>query len=301
MRKWSVLPSKIDDPIPVVIVHWNRPSECLATVRRFLEQELRLKITVVDNASNSNHLQSLRKHLPDGVELIELEENKGWGGGLNVFLKRWVEDSDSKSDFCFISAHDALPQERCLNMLLEAAAGDSKIGIVCPEYGSAHDLPCYSPVRGPRLLPSPGRYAGCAESVDFAHATLFLIRKDCLKEIGMFDERYFAYGDEYDIALKARRLGWKVILVWGATVVNSISGTSRRSLNYLFARNTLLLARTYGGWGQAISRMSLMFLNTLRLSLRRSITRNDFHPVDRLLGIRDFLLGRYGPPPINLK
>ena len=292
---------KIDAPIPFFIVHWNRPRECIQTVECSLKQDLPLSISIVDNASESENYRALVEHLPSEIEIIRLEENKGWGGGLNVLLQRWLEVKSNGQDYCFISAHDALPQNNCLNMLLESIQADSKIGIACPEYGSARDFPRYSLVRGPRLLPSPPRRAGNVESVDFAHATLFVVSKDCLKDIGVFDERYFAYGDEYDLALKARRLGWKVAVVWGAIVVNPISETSRPALNYLFARNTLLLARTYGGWGHAILRLLLMFLNTLRLSLRPSINRNDFHPAAKLLGIRDFLLSRYGPPPINLK
>jgi GT2 family glycosyltransferase len=287
--------------MPVFVVHWNRPWECIRTVECLLNQDLPLNISIVDNSSKLENYQVLVEHLPAEIEIIRLEENKGWGGGLNILLQRWLKDRSNEQNYCFISAHDALPQGQCLSILLRSAQGDPKIAIACPEYGSDNDLPCYSPVRGPRLLPSPHRSSGDVESVDFAHATLFLIRKDCLKEIGLFDERYFAYGDEYDIALKARRFNWKVVLVWGAIVINPISGTSKPILSYLFARNTLLLARTYGGWIHAISRMSLMFLNTLRLSLKPSIKRNDFHPTAKLLGIRDFLLKRYGPPPINLK
>lgn len=293
--------SKIEQPIPIFIVHWNRPWECIRTVQCFLEQDLSLRIFIVDNASELENYQALVEHLPAEVELIRLEENKGWGGGLNVLLQLWLKDSSNEQNYCFISAHDALPQGQCLNMLLKSAQDDPKIGIACPEPGSANDLPRYSPVRGPRLLPSPPRSFGKVESVDFAHATLFLVSKDCLEEIGTFDERYFAYGDEYDIALKARRLGWTVALVWGAIVINPISGTSKPIISYLFARNTLLLARTYGGWIQAIARMFLMFINTLRLSLMPPSKRSGLCPVARLVGIRDFLMRRYGAPPVNLK
>ena len=206
---------KVEQPVPVFIVHWNRPAECVRAVRCFLEQSLPVSISVVDNASEPENYQALREQLPAGVELVRLEENKGWGGGLNVLLRRWLEEKSEGQPFCFISAHDALPQDECLKMLLEGARGDKRLGIACPEYGSPRDLPRYSPVRGPRLLPSPPRQRGSVEPVDFAHATLFVVSKDCLREIGLFDERYFAYGDEYDIALKARRAGWRVAVVWG--------------------------------------------------------------------------------------
>lgn len=293
--------SKIEQPLPIFIVHWNRPLECIRTVECLLKQDLPLRISIVDNASELENYQVLVGHLPVEVNVIRLEENKGWGGGLNVLLRNWLKDKDDGQDYCFISAHDALPQGQCLSMLLKSAQDDPKIGIACPEPGSSNDLPIYSPVRGPRLFPSPPNSLGKVESVDFAHATLFLVSKECLKEIGTFDERYFAYGDECDIALKARRFGWKVALIWGAIVINPITGTSKPIISYLFARNTLLLALTYGGRRHAVARMFLMFVNTLRLSLMPPLKRAGLSPLARLIGIRDFLMGRYGAPPVNLK
>jgi GT2 family glycosyltransferase len=274
--------------------------ECIQTVECFLKQDLPLKISIVDNASDPENYQALIEHLPSKVELLRLEKNKGWGGGLNVLLQRWLEEKSDEQNYCFISAHDALPQNNCLNMLLECIEGDSKIGIACPEYGSARDFPHYSPLRGPRYLPSPPRPAGKIEPVDFAHTTLFVISRECLKEIGLFDERYFAYGDDCDMSLKARRYGWKVVLLWGAILINPISGTSKPVLNYLLARNTILLALTYGGWKKAIARMLIVFMSALKLTFMPAAKRMDFCPGAKLMGIRDFLRGRFGPPPINL-
>ena len=54
-----------------------------------------------------------------------------------------------------------------------------------------------------------------------------MLRRDCLDEVGLFDERYFSYCEEADLALRARRAGWKVGLVRGARVQNIHLGLRR--------------------------------------------------------------------------
>jgi len=113
----------------------------------------------------------------------------------------------------------------------------------------------------------------------------------------LFDERYFAYGDEHEIGLRARRQNWKVSVVWGAVVLNPGTWTASRTRSYLFARNSLLLIRTYAGWGWAALRVLLMLPNTLRMLVMPPQREYAFSATARMLAIRDFLLGRYGPPP----
>jgi N-acetylglucosaminyl-diphospho-decaprenol L-rhamnosyltransferase len=256
---------------------------------------LPIRLSVLDNASDPALLDVLSKHLSADVELVRLHENRGWGGGLNVLLAKWLDAKGSQ--YCFVSAHDALPQPRCLRMLLNSVQEDGKrIGISCAEVGVAH-LPRFSPVLGPRLSYIRPRPPGTIEPVAFPHGTLMLFRRECLAEIGLFDDRYFAYGDETEIGLRAWRRGWKVVVVWGAQVQNPGCWTPSSTLSYLATRNSLLMARTYGGWLSAMLRAALMVPNTLRLLIRPSGQGFAFSPAARTAAVRDFLLGRYGPPP----
>jgi GT2 family glycosyltransferase len=281
--------------IPVYILHWNRPWECLHTVEAFLAQDLAIRITVIDNASKPDLVKTLREGLPPEVELVCLAENRGWGGGFNVLLAKWLEAKEGQ--YCFVSAHDALPQLNCLHMLLHSMGRDvDRIGIACAEYGVAH-LPKFSPILGARLPYVSPRPPGTVESVVFPHGTLILFNRPCLEEIGLFDDRYFAYGDEIEIGLRARRHGWKVVVVWGARVVNPGTWTPSRTLSYLATRNSLLLARSYGGWLPALLRAALMVPNTLRQCVSPSVRASGFSVAARAAAVRDFFIGRFGPPP----
>lgn len=287
--------SELGGPIPLLMVHWNRPWECLRSVDAFLSEGLPLAITVVDNASESDAIQLLKERLPEGLRLVLLRENKGWGGALNIGLRRWLLEEKSKC--CLVSAHDALPRPGCLRRLLEVmAVKDSCVGIASAEVG-INNRPTFSPVRGPRLPRVKPRDAGLIEEVDFPQGTLMLFHRKCIEGIGFFDERYFAYGDETEIGLRARRHGWKVVVVWGAVVENPGTWTPSRMRSYLFTRNCLIMARDYGGWDRAVLRALLTVPNTIRLLARPSERGAAFSVTARAMAIRDFFLQRYGPPP----
>jgi N-acetylglucosaminyl-diphospho-decaprenol L-rhamnosyltransferase len=280
--------------VPLFILHWNRPEECLRTLEAFRAQNVELDVCVIDNHSEPEALRSLEDRLPAGVRLVKLSENKGWGGAFNVVMRQWL--TNGGSEFCFIAAHDAIPAEGCMELLVRGMTADSRIGIACPEYGTP-EIPRFSNIRYYRTLPVEARPQGTSEAIDMPYGTLIGFRKDCIRAIGLFDERYFAYGDEHEIGLRARQRNWLVSVVWGAVVQNPGTWTASRTRSYLFARNSLLLVKTYAGWGWAAARLLLMLPNTLRMLIIPPNREYAFCAGARMLAIRDFLLGRYGPPP----
>jgi GT2 family glycosyltransferase len=289
--------SRSDDPLPIFIVHWNRPVECLATIDHLQRQGVFVSIHVVDNGSRAESVEALKAGLPAGAQLIQLGENKGWSGALNVMFKSWL--GEQGSDLCVISAHDTIPRPDCLRLLAAAMERDEKLGIACPQY-DVPEVARFSPVRGITFGLAVPQAAGEVTAVEVPHGTLQIFRRQCLAEIGLLDERYFAYGDEAEIGLRARKMGWGVGMVWGAIVINPGTWTSSPVVGYLSARSSLLMARTYGGMAQALIRALLMFLNTLRLCCSPSVWNSMSSPRARFLAIRDFLLNRYGAPPKSL-
>ena len=282
--------------IDVFILHWNRPHECLKTIEAFKSASLPLRITVIDNNSTPDSLNILSESLPPGVALIRRLQNLGWGGGFNPSLETWI--ADGSTDYAFVAAHDALPQGECLQQLVEAMDRDHKIGIASPG-DDKFMLPVFSPIRGTRLVPGDPRAPGTVEAFPFVHGTLMLFRRQCLSELGVFDTRYFAYGDELEICLRANRKRWKTANVWGAIVVNPGSWTPTPLMAYLWARSSLINARQYGGWIAAAARSVAMLLLTgyYALAGRGADSLSAARP--RWFAIRDFWLSRFGAPPPN--
>jgi GT2 family glycosyltransferase len=283
-------------PISLFVVHWNRPVECIATVHSFLLEGINLKVTIIDNHSTPEALGALQSGLDSEIEILKLAENKGWGPALNVALQQWL--SVAGSPFCFISAHDAVPAPDCLSLLLQAAEEDERIGLACPQYPD-ETVARFSARRGVYQDRATPLQHGTPQMVDVPHGTLMLVRRTCLAEIGLFDERYFAYGDEHELGARAVRHGWKVALVWGAVVTNPGTWTASPLRSYLFTRNSLLLVHDYCGKLPAFLRAVLILANTLRLLMFSPPRAFAFSARARFGAVWDFVIGRYRRPPFN--
>ena len=98
--------------------------------------------------------------------------------------------------------------------------------------------------------------------------------------IGPFDERFFAYGDETEIGLRARRAGWKVGLVWGAVVVNPGASSDDAVIGYLWTRSSLRLARALGGpLGLSVRLLYVVFVTGLLWLMRAPVQAFHHQPL----------------------
>jgi len=282
--------------VDLFVVHWNQPALCIATVRVLCDQGISLRVTVLDNDSGPDAYEQLERELDPSVTIVRLDDNKGWGGALNVILRRWLRSETNP--YCLISAHDALPAPDCLRLLVAAADENPRLGIACPQYPDPF-IPRLSRWRGVYPEAVVPQSKGSVQEVDVPHGTLMLVRRQCLDEIGLFDQRYFAYGDEHDLGARAVRHGWKVVLVWGAIVTNPATRTENSWRSYLFARNSLFLVHAYFGRAAATLRAVLILLNTLRLLAFRRESSSAFSARARWKAVRDYFSGCTGRPLVS--
>lgn len=275
----------------MVIVHHDAPQRCIAAVAAFQAQEVAVRVTVVDNASSPAALTAVREGCAE-IEIIPSGGNLGYGPGVNVGLRSWL--ASGSGEWVAVAAHDALPAPDCLGALLAEGQARPTAAFVAAEFGPDYDVaPTVDPIIGGYYRPA---VRGCGwVDVDYPHGTLFLARRRALEDIGLFDERYFAYCEEVDLGVRARCRGWRVGMVWGAVVVNGRLPAQLLS-DYLQVRNTLLLIRTHFGRGPAIVRSVLSVAPMLR---RAVVDRRCWQVHLRLegRGLVDFWRGRFGPPP----
>jgi len=282
-------------PLAVVLVHWDQPERCLRTVAAFVDSGLSLRMTVVDNGSSPAALAVLKEGLADDVALVETGANLGFGPGANVGLRRWLDHDDS--EWAAVAPHDALPGPGCLRALLAAVAGRPRAGLASADVGDGR-TPVVDPYFGGITLPATVEHGW--EPAGYPHGTLFLARRSCLAAVGPFDERYFAYCEEADLGERARRAGWQVGIVRGATVSNPHLGGGAEVVDYLMLRNTLLLVRTHFGRYRAGIRFAIALWHLVIGTLRPSSRPLVFAPRARVLALRHHLQRRYGPPPASL-
>jgi N-acetylglucosaminyl-diphospho-decaprenol L-rhamnosyltransferase len=280
-----------------VLVHWNRAEACLGTVGWFRDQGMPVDVIVVDNGSRPDELETLRTGLVgiQDVELIEAGANLGFGPGANVGLGTWL--AGRSTEWCLLAPHDAKPGDGCLLSLAAALAGEPMAGLACADVGDGQ-TPMIDPYFGG--VTRAARGGDGWEPADYPHGTLMVLRRGCLEEIGLFDERFFSYCEEADLGIRARAAGWSVGLVRGARVTNTHLGTSVAAVDYLQERNTLRLVRAMSGRYHTFIRLCISGWQLVDGLARPSRRPAVFDARARVLGIRDFLRGVTGPPPAHL-
>ena len=291
-----------ETPLTVVVVHRRRPDAAIRTVHALQQQCDHLRVVIVDNASPAEDRAQLATL--DDVEIVELDENIGFGPAANVGLRRWLAEGEGA--WCLVCPHDATVEPGCLDLLVSAVVSQPRAGMASAEYAEVGQYG----FAGDHVKPEIHRYIGTYlvpatvthgwEDAAHPHGTLMILGRECLEEIGLFDERYFAYSEEADLAVRARRAGWRVGIVWGAVVRNSGMTSERGVPEYLMQRNTLMLVRDHYGRPSATAMFALALWTCTVGSLVPSKQPLFWHPTARWLGLWDFLRGRYGPPPSRL-
>lgn len=281
-------------PVEVVIIHHRQPDKCIATCRAFLRQGAEVRLTVVDNGSTPAERHRIMAAVPP-ARLLNLGANRGFGPAANAGLRRWL--SEGGGEWAVVAPHDALPRPGALARLLQVAAEVPAVGMACAEYGD-DTRPVIDAYLGGVVVPLDG--AGPWVPTSHPHGTMLALRRACLEDVGLFDERYFAYVEEADLALRAGAAGWSAGMVIGSVVSNPGTNVTRPVVEYLQTRNTLLLVRDHFGAYHGLVRLGIAVLSTLYQTARPSRRQPWFHARARWSAIGDRVRGRYGPPPAHL-
>ena len=242
--------------VAVVIPNWNGAAllpACLDALRSQTYHDF--EIVVVDNGSADDSLAILVRY-PE-VRVLRFGRNRGFGAATNAGIRA------TASRYVATLNNDAVPAAGWLAALVAAADADPAVGmfasrmvfaarpdrlnscgIALDRAGIAWDLLGGEPVGADRGLAEP--FGACAGAG--------LYRRALLAAIGLFDERFFAYLEDVDLAWRARRAGWRCRYVPAAAVTHQHSATGGEGSarkRYLLGRNKVwLLAKNYprAGW-----------------------------------------------------
>jgi N-acetylglucosaminyl-diphospho-decaprenol L-rhamnosyltransferase len=184
--------------------------------------------------------------------------NVGYAGGIN----RGVREAVPAAPILILNP-DIRLHEKSVPPLL-AALDDEQVGIVAPQVRSPQGTLEYSLRRDPTLLRAlgltrtrlpifceylgdPAEYA-CPRSVDWALGAALLMSRKCYDAVGGWDETFFLYSEETDLALRARRAGLLTRYEPDAVVVHigGQSGQSGRTHAMLMVNRVRLYRRRHG-------------------------------------------------------
>ncbi len=224
----------------VVIVNWNGGEGLLECVRSVVEHGPPLVdgIIVVDNDS-SDGSDKLVERL-QGVSVVRPGENLGFAKACNLGARRGT------AEFILFLNPDAQLFQNTLRSALEFLdrPENAKVGIAGVQLADESGVIARSSSRFPtagrivarataldRLFPELGAPMwewdhSSTRKVDQVIGAFFLMRRRVYDAVGGFDERFFVYYEEVDVAFRARELGWSSAYVGGVRAFHAGGGTT---------------------------------------------------------------------------
>jgi len=174
-------------------------------------------------------VELVRGKYGDRVGVISLPENRGYVGGYNAAIP------PSKGRYAILLNNDTKTAPDWLEALAEACARHPEAGMFTPkvlEYdrpdvidNTGHVMYRDGLNRGrSRLEKDDGRF-DAEEEVFYPSGCAGVYRREMLDRTGLFDETFFAFGEDTDIGLKGRVTGHPCYYVPGAKVYHKYSAT----------------------------------------------------------------------------
>jgi GT2 family glycosyltransferase len=241
-----------------------------------------------------------------GVDAIHPGRNVGYSVGMNLGITRLIGRGMSH---VLVLTHDVRLASDTITRLEAAAAAAPGFGILAPElyhrpgepFSFGGVVEAGGRVRHLKSPPGPGSGASADGLVecDWADGAALCLNARMLGEVGLFEERYFIYCEDADLALRGARRGWRVATVRGAIAFQAPGKQQRPgAFAYLMTRNGLDYRRSAAGVRGVVAGAVAELRVWAHLARRGSAARPEL--VARAWGVGDFLRGRWGPPPRRL-
>ncbi len=207
--------------VSIVTVAYNSAAcikACLESV--LAQQDVRKEIVLVDNASSDQTVDVIHS-LGDKVRSIRNEQNVGFGRACNQAF------ACCQGRYIYLLNPDAqLIGRNALSSLCRALEQHPTWGLAGTRILDADGRPKGPP---PSSYPDQGRvrhdFDRLPGSIAWAVGASLIIRREVFARVGGFDPDFFLYGEETDLCLRVRKLGFEIGYV-DEVAVRHIGGQS---------------------------------------------------------------------------
>lgn len=258
----------------VSIVHWNGGESTIKCIRSVLDNGYaNLSLVIVDNGSTDKALVDAALRWPE-IAILRNERNLGFTGGQNIGIAHACERGAA---LVVLLNQDAVMKPGCIGEMVRLAHTDDRIGLLSPVvyFDDEPDRAQFSGswIETKKLTVSYSRdpeAIGAREKTQgdsiCLWGTALMIRAAMIEQIGMLDERFFAYYEDTDYSVRASKAGWRSRMCFDAGILHEGHSTvySRPPhFFYLMVRNGFLF------WRKTLS--PLQYWRLIRIHLARVI------------------------------
>lgn len=244
--------------LSIIIVSFNTKQiteRCLNALRtNFNKYPINYEVIAVDNGSADDSLQMLRvlEKSWENLKVIPSKKNLGFGRGNNLGLKA------ARGKYILYLNSDAIVTNVDFRDLTNLFAMKKDLGAVTVKVVLSNGKIDPASHRG---FPTPwssltyflgleklfrnipvfnrffGRYhlvhldLDTVHEIDVPTGAFFMAPKTIIKKIGGFDQAYFAYGEDVELAYRIKEIGYKILYypLWSVVHLKSVSGLKKKT------------------------------------------------------------------------
>jgi GT2 family glycosyltransferase len=237
-----------------IVLNYNGRGFVEEAVQSLLDQDLPgLEVLVVDNGSTDGSADEVEGRFGGRVRLIRSARNLGFGAGNNLALR------EARGRHLILLNNDAVAAPSFARELVAAAEAEEGVGMVAArvlDYARRNVLDTVGHLLYPdglnrgrgRLEEDRGQYDTCRTAL-FPSGAAALYTRRMLDDVGLFDERFFLYGDDAELGLRGRVAGWGCALAPRAIAYHhysrSVGAYSSLKAFYVERNRVLVLVRLF--------------------------------------------------------
>jgi len=240
--------------ISIVIVNYKSRDltlNCLKAIRAADWPGLDYEIIVIDNYSADLSSRDLE---PFGeIKFIMNGQNTGYGAANNQGIR------EARGDYVVIMNPDTVPAKDVFIKLFDFMENNPKVGAVGPKQFNLDNSIQDTCFRWPRLMTplyrrTPLGKIGAAKKdidrylyrdfdknslreVNWLLGSFLFCRAESLRQVGVFDERFFLYFEDTDLCRRFWQGGWKVVYNPAVKILHNHKRQSARAPWYKFFTN----------------------------------------------------------------
>jgi len=231
--------------LSIIIVNWNTKDflkKCLDSIL-LCKKDFDYEIIIVDNSSTDQSQKIIENYKlkAENLKTILNEKNLGFAKAVNQGIKL------SKGEYILILNPDTTLKEDTLEKIVDFMEKNQSCGILGGKILNPDGTIQLSVRKFPNLCSQVlillkihhfllkirclRNYFALdfdyskTQEVDQVMGSFFLIRSKVIKEIGLFDEKFFLWFEEVDFCKRAKNKGWKIYYYPQAEIFHQKAGS----------------------------------------------------------------------------
>lgn len=259
----------------IIIVNYHGEKdtrELLESLKNVYHVDFEFEVVVINNDfRRGGEYREGRETLPYGLKIINNEKNVGFAKANNQGIEYAMKNN---ADYICLLNNDTIVDPCFITELMKTAENNPHAGIISPKiyFYAGHEFHreryqeedrgkviwyaggvfdwknVYGSHRGVDEIDA-GQYDKL-QVTDFATGCCFFIKQEVVMKIGRLDEKYFAYLEDVDYCVRAKRFGYEIYyqpqaVIWHKNASSS-GGPGSKLHFFLQERNRLIFGFRYG-------------------------------------------------------